>query len=161
MSYILASKMETVKIRVNYGENKWQIKVPKECTVASLMYKLRRYAKLSEHDAIFLLFRAEGWVIKTRMFVGTRTMEEIQQATRLEILEVDMLRESTFGTLSKMFVKCRIEQRKQLYCAIITYSFYGLYHFDEMSVHETLEQATAHLLRERCSGHLSLDVEKK
>ena len=60
--------------------------------------------------------------------------------------------------LSKMFVKCRIQKKKELYCAIITYSFYGLYHFDEVTIHETMELATAYLLRERCSGHLSLDV---
>jgi len=57
-----------------------------------------------------------------------------------------------------MFVKCRIQKKKELYCAIITYSFYGLYHFDEVTIHETMELATAYLLRERCSGHLSLDV---
>lgn len=153
--------MDTVKIRVTFGENKWNIQVVKDCTVAQLMFKLRKYAKLQKQEAIFLFFKTHGLFARERLYPNNKVMSEIQQELKLKILNVEMLKENTFGAMSKMFVKCRIEQRKQLYCAIITYSFYGLYHFDEISVHETLEQATAYLLRERCSGHLSLDVEKK
>jgi len=65
--------------------------------------------------------------------------------------------------ISRGFVKAKIEKKKGLYVATITYSWYGIYHFDEVMVCETLEEAERILLKERCSGHLvyQLETEEK
>ena len=55
---------------------------------------------------------------------------------------------------SRMFIKAKIIKKKTLFCAIITYSYYGLYHYDDMSIHDSIEEAKAHLLAVRCDGHL-------
>ena len=64
---------------------------------------------------------------------------------------------------SKAFVKAKIEKKKSLYVATITYSYFGLYHFTEVQVCDTLEEAERILLKERCSGHLvyQLETEEK
>ena len=63
--------------------------------------------------------------------------------------------------LNRMFVKARIEERSGIYVAVITYSFYGVYHYDEVSVHDNLNDATEHLLKQRCNGSLTLAQPKK
>lgn len=68
--------------------------------------------------------------------------------------------------LSRQFVKAKIQEKKGLFIAIITYSYYGIYWYDEISIHDTLELATSHLLRIRCQGLLVLEkddsnIEKK
>lgn len=62
---------------------------------------------------------------------------------------------------NRSFVKCKIQEKKGLYIAIITYSYYGLYWFDEISIHDTLEIATSYLLRIRCGGLIVMETEKK
>ena len=64
-------------------------------------------------------------------------------------------------TWTRSFCKARIEERKGIYVAIITYSYLGLYHFDEVSVHDNLNEATEYMLKERCNGCLSLVQPKK
>ena len=61
-------------------------------------------------------------------------------------------------TLSKMFVKCSIVEKKNLFISACTYSFYGLYYYDEIEIHESLEKAKDHLLSIRMNGHLSLNL---
>ena len=58
--------------------------------------------------------------------------------------------------LSKMFVKAEIQPMSNgaIFVAKITYSFYGLYHYDVVSTHATLEEARNHILAERCGGFL-------
>ena len=57
-----------------------------------------------------------------------------------------------------MFVKCSIIEKKNLFISTCTYSFYGLYYFDEVAIHESLTEAKDHLLSIRMGGHLSLDI---
>jgi len=64
-------------------------------------------------------------------------------------------------TWSKMFIKCKIERKKELFVATMTYSYYGLYHYNEMRVYETLEEAEKALLWERCGGLLSYVSEEE
>lgn len=54
-----------------------------------------------------------------------------------------------------MFIKCKIEKKKNLFVATMTYSFYGMYYYNEIKVYETLEDAEKALLWERCSGLIS------
>ena len=63
--------------------------------------------------------------------------------------------------LSRMFVKARIEKKKNLYVAAITYSYYGLYHYDVLNVFDTLQAAEHYLLYERCGGVLEINEEEK
>ena len=60
--------------------------------------------------------------------------------------------------LSKMFIKCSISEKKSLFVTTITYSFYGIYYYDEIDIHETLSDAKDYLLNIRMNGHLSLDI---
>ena len=53
---------------------------------------------------------------------------------------------------NKMFIKCKIEKKKGLFVATITYSYYGLYYYNELRVYENLEEAEKALLWERCAG---------
>ena len=57
---------------------------------------------------------------------------------------------------SKSFVKAKIEKKKSLFVATITYSYFGLYHYDVLNVFETLEQAEHYLLYERCNGVIEI-----
>lgn len=56
--------------------------------------------------------------------------------------------------LSKMFVKARIEKTNNVYVVVASYSYYYLYHFDEVAVYPTLGEAEKALLSTRCSGFL-------
>lgn len=56
--------------------------------------------------------------------------------------------------LSKMFVKARIEKKNNVYIVVATYSYYYMYHYDEMGVYATLNEAEKSLLNIRCSGLL-------
>lgn len=144
-----------IRVVVKYEDREFKIKVTRDTTVGMLMIKIRKFLKLKPEEGVFLFwprrFRSDA------LHPGSKLLSDIQTEP-LQMLQCNLLKENCFGTLSKMFVKARIEKRKELYCAILTFSFYGLYHYDEVTIHETLEMATAYLLRERCSGHLSLDV---
>ena len=61
--------------------------------------------------------------------------------------------------ISRGFVKAKIEKKKGLYVSTITYSWFGIYHYDEVSVSETLEEAERILLKERTQGHLVYQLE--
>lgn len=59
-----------------------------------------------------------------------------------------------------MFVSAKIKKQKNLYITIITYSYYGLYRFTEKEIHNTYELAAEYMLKERCNGCLSLELEE-
>jgi len=60
---------------------------------------------------------------------------------------------------SKSFVKAKIEKKKGLFVATITYSYFGLYHYDVLNVFESLEKAEHYLLYERCNGVIEIALE--
>lgn len=64
-------------------------------------------------------------------------------------------------SLGRMFIKAKIEEKKGLYVSTITYSFYGFYHYNEITVSNTVEEAERLLLKERCSGKIAYELEKK
>ena len=143
---------------MNFESRQFKIKVTRETTIGMLMIKIRKFLKLKPEEACFLF-----WPRRFRssvMYPGSKLLSDIQTEP-LQTLQCNLLRENTFGALSKMFVKARIEQRQGLFCAVITFSYYGLYHYDEVSIHNTLQEATEHLLKIRCNGCLSLETEKK
>ena len=60
---------------------------------------------------------------------------------------------------SRGFIKAKIEKKKTLFVATITYSYFGLYWYDVVNVFETLQDAEHYLLLQRCGGVLSIHVE--
>lgn len=142
----------------------FKIAARRETTVYHLIFKLRIFIKIKPQESIFCFFQypglttkalGSGWK-KEKSYVGDKLLMDIQLDLNMEILECKVVLESTFGALSRMFVKARIEQRQSVFCVIITWSYYGLYHYDELSVHNSLHDATEHLLTVRCNGCLSL-----
>ena len=57
--------------------------------------------------------------------------------------------------LSKQFVKAKIEEKNGLFITTLTYSWYGIYHFQEVNVFNTIEEAERYMLHERCQGLIS------
>ena len=62
---------------------------------------------------------------------------------------------------SRQFIKAKIEEKKGLFVATITYSYFGLYYYNEVTVSETIQEAEKLLLKERCSGKIAYELEKK
>ena len=54
---------------------------------------------------------------------------------------------------SKMYIKSRIEKKNNVFIVVITYSFFMLYNYDEVSIHSTLDEAQRHLIELRTQGH--------
>ena len=154
--------MAFVKLKVNFKEHKWNVKMTKDTTVCQLQYKLRQLAKIQPAEALFLFFEYDGLLgMKEVTHAQSKLLTDIQYEHKQDILIVNVLQENAFGAWSKMFVKARIEQRKSLFCAVVTWSYYGLYHYDEVSIHNNINEATEHLLKIRCNGCLSLESDEK
>jgi hypothetical protein len=146
--------MSHIKIVVTFEKREFKIKVTRDTTVGMLMIKIRKFLKLRPEQGLFLFwprrFRSDA------LYPASKLLCEIQ-SDPAQVLQCNLLRENCFGTLSKMFVKARIEERSGLFCAVITWSYYGLYHYDEVSIHSNINEATEHLLKIRCNGCLSLE----
>ena len=57
--------------------------------------------------------------------------------------------------LSKGFVKANIKLTNNMYIVRITYSYYYIFHFDEIEVCNTIEDANDYVLQKRTDGLLS------
>ena len=155
--------MKTIKIVANFENKQFKIRVQDTCTVAALQIKLRKYLKMNSEEACFIFFKIPYMFgRKERLFPASKLISEIQyqyyEISKNGVLEVVVLKESTFGSLNRSFVKAKIQKEKNLFCSVVTYSYYGLYHWDETKIHDTLELATEYLLKERCNGHLSIEI---
>jgi hypothetical protein len=58
---------------------------------------------------------------------------------------------------NKMFVKASILKKKDLFIAIITWSYYGISHYEKFDVFETLVDAEKYILLERTNGALTYE----
>ena len=58
---------------------------------------------------------------------------------------------------NKMFVKASIIKKKELFIAVITWSYYAISYFKEFEVFETLVEAEKHILLERTNGALTYE----
>jgi hypothetical protein len=56
---------------------------------------------------------------------------------------------------NKMFVKASIEEKKTLFISIITWSYYGISHFQNIEIFENLIDARNWILQERTHGALT------
>jgi hypothetical protein len=151
------------KIIVKFTSRDFKIAVSDETTISEMIFKIRKYLKIKPEEAIFLFFeRKSMFRIKEVIYPSNKTVGEIKHEHGEEILKVNVMRENCFGMAwNKAFVKARIQERKGLFVSIITWSYYGLYHYEEVQVHDSLNEATEHLLKVRCDGKLSLETEKK
>lgn len=60
--------------------------------------------------------------------------------------------------LAKQFVKARIaELREGVWELVVYYNYYGLYIYEERSIHESLESAKDKLINMRCPDFLAID----
>jgi hypothetical protein len=60
---------------------------------------------------------------------------------------------------NRMFVSAEIEKIKTIYTLRVKYSYYGLSYFEELSVHETKEEADQHLSHIRCGGRITYKLD--
>jgi hypothetical protein len=155
--------MKTIKICANFENKIFKIRVQDTCTVAGLQIKLRKYLKMTDTEACFIFFKLPHFYgYREKLFQASKLIVDIQRenydVSKNGTLEVKVLKESTFGSLNRSFVKAKIKKEKNLFCSVITYSYYGLYHWNEQKIHDTLELATEYLLKERCNGHLSIEI---
>jgi hypothetical protein len=58
---------------------------------------------------------------------------------------------------NKMFVKASILKKKELFIAIITWSYYGISHYEIFEVFESLVEAEKWILLERTHGALTYE----
>jgi hypothetical protein len=134
-----------VRCKCTYGEQHFKIKIACDTTVGALMYKLRRFIKINEHEALFIY-------INGKYYANSMLLTQIGQQ-----LDVVIKNEEAFGALSKQFVRASILQKKTLWVCECVFSWYGVYHYSEVSVHDTKELARDHLIELRCGGYLFYD----
>ena len=155
--YSVSGTMAHIRCEVELDDRTFKIKLSQDCTVSQLMIKIRAYLKLKPEQAYYLFFEQKGLIYNTeRLYTNSKTLGEVKTASGLETQKIRLLRDSTFGTWTRSFVKARIEERKGIYVSILTFSYLGLYHFDEVACHNSLAEAQEHMLKERCNGCLSL-----
>ena len=151
--------MANVKCAVTLDDRDFLIKVPPETSVAALQHKIRTYLKIRPDEAIFLFFEYNSlFTTHETLHAGSRLMGQIRDGNGLDVQRIRVCRENCFGAWNKMWVRAKIEPEAGVYKLTIIWSYYGISHYDEVSVHPTVEAARAHLLDIRCGGHL---VEEK
>ena len=122
------------------------------------MIKLRQHFTILPEEAMFLFF--DG-----RLYAVSRHLREIRAVLnkkndRDRPLNVELLKENTYGMgWSKLFIKASVVQKKSLFVARITWSWFGMSHYDEIEVFETLQEANLWILRLRTDGHLVYDTD--
>ena len=61
-------------------------------------------------------------------------------------------------TLDRRFQRAKITKIGTAFELRVTYSYYSLYEYEEVSVHTSLQQAKDRLLIERCGSNLIIDA---
>ncbi|MHA2252741.1 MAG: hypothetical protein ACXAD7_20425 [Candidatus Kariarchaeaceae archaeon] len=134
-------------VRITFkGQPELKLKMRPKHSIGVLMARLRRHIQLEPSEAIFL-FTPEGVQFPMSKLLGSIPRPVVFEA----------LKESTFGAISKMFISASIKTQNSVFIVRIKYSFWGLYYFEEISTHTTLETAKEHILTERCGGHLVVE----
>ena len=127
--------MAVVQCIVTYEEKEFKIRT-RNTTVAHLQVLLRKYLKLSSHQAVFIFFKT-GLLGRETLQVGSKLLSDIGGSP----LHVNVCLENTFGALNKGFVSAKIDKKKELFITSITYSWYHISHWTEIEVFESLEVA--------------------
>jgi hypothetical protein len=133
-------------VRIKFKGKDIKLKMRPKHTIGILMARIRRHIKLESHEAIFL------FTLDNKQYPMSKTLGSLPRPVVFEAIK-----ESTFGAVNRMFVSASIKTQNSIYIVRIKYSFYGLFHFEEISTHTSLESAKEYILHERCSGHLSIE----
>ena len=56
---------------------------------------------------------------------------------------------------SKLFIRANIKEQQKLFIASITWSYYGIQHWQEIEIFLTIIEAEKWILKERTSGSLT------
>ena len=142
----------SIRCVVKYNDMTFKVKIVRETTVGQLMIKIRAFIHIAGSESIYIF-------INNKFYCGNVLLSEIEKGN--EVLNVVLTKESTFGAWSRLFVKATIKELKGLFCTCVSWSYYGLYTYEEMDVHESLELAKDHILKLRTDGHLSIELKKQ
>ena len=121
-----------------FGEKTFKICVGQTCTIGGLMHKLRKYIQLNEAEAMFLF-------IDNEFYSNSKLLSDLGS-----VLTVTIRTESTYGSMNKQFVKASIVTQKGLFICRCVWSWYNLYEYEDVSIHNTAEEAKSHLIKLRC-----------
>lgn len=141
-----SGRLMIVRILRGGGEPDINLKMRGRHTIGHLLARMRRHVHIEPQEAIFL-FTPEGI-----SYPNSKLLSELKQP-----IVFKMLKENSFGALSRMFVSANIKAQNNIFIVRITYSYYGIYHYDDVTTHETLESAKDHVLTKRCGGHLVVE----
>lgn len=153
---------ETIKIKVSFsyqGEKTriWNIKVRNDTDVFTLMYKLRKFLKLKDCEAIFLFFVYDGlFYKKDKLYPTNKLLKDIQNELCMEMLYVKVMLENVYGNLDARFLMADIEEINTVWVLKITYSYYNLYSYTSVFILKTLDEAIKKLAVERCDERLTI-----
>jgi hypothetical protein len=148
-----------IKIIARYYDREFKIQVQPHTTVGELQFKLRKFLKIHPEEAVFLFFQKGGIIFTGEaLYPGNMMLIDIYRKTGKSPIVVNVMKENTFGSWSRMYISTKIKKIKDLFVVTITYSYYGLYHYDEMSIHESLAEANKHIIDSRCGSHISYEI---
>jgi len=136
-----------IKLIATFNKKTFRLRVQPLATVFEVTLKIRTFLVIKPEQALFLFFN-------NKLCHQSKTMQSIAGRARNPI-NVTICLENAFGTWGKGFVKCSVSKVLSVYSVKITYSYYGVYHYHETTVHASLEAANAYVLEERCSGRIS------
>jgi len=153
--------MSNIKIRVKFEngtEHKtFKIQLGIACTVGHLLFKLRKYLLIKPETAVFTFFQYKNFLGQTceKIYNGNKFLSEIAQELNVEILDVKLLLENTFGDLDSRFINASIvELDIGVWILTINYTFYSLYNYKTVDVFKSMDDAIKKLSLERCSNKL-------
>lgn len=155
--------MKTIKIVVEFEEKLFKVRVPDTCTISGLQIKLRKHLKMTDTEACFIFFKIPYMFgTKEKLFPAAKLISEIQyenyDVSKYGVMNVVVLKESTFGAWNKGFCSAKIEKKKELFVVTITWSWYAIVTWTVVEVFNNLEEAKSYVLKERCAGGLTLSL---
>jgi hypothetical protein len=155
----MAHPEHVVPLMVSFGKDYTvRMRVQPTLTVFQLTFKLRRYFRVKPEESIFIFIN--GGLYAQSQMMGVIAEKHRKgwagwvRESKVQPLKVVVTLENTFGGFSKLFVRASVTKKKSLYVTRIVWSWYGLQHYSEMEVFNTLQEANQHILQRRTSGCL-------
>jgi hypothetical protein len=127
-----------IRCTCHFKEKTFKICVGQTCTIGGLMHKLRNYIQLNEAEAMFLF-------IDNKFYSNSKFLSDLGN-----ILTITIRTESTYGSMDRQFIKASIVTQKGLFICRCVWSWYGLYEYEDVSIHNSDEEAKSYLIKLRC-----------
>ena len=151
------SKTEKI-VRIDCSDIEVKNKKPLKLTVSNhityghVLDKIRRVTKLDPSEGLYLMILND--------LDGSSNLPKMSQLVSdiPDNCHIKIFRDSVFGALSKSFVKASIKKVGTAYVAKIVYSYFGIYHYEEMEAFASVQEAKDHILGQRTDGHLSIET---